>query len=262
MAEIGSFERFLWVVTILLATGLAALVVARKNYNAYPVFFAYILATLTQNLVYVLSYRLWGFSSVIAFKVAWGTQCLVALARALAVAEISRRVLAKYEGIWALGWRIFLSTAALVLAGSWAIGGHSWQLVAVTADRSLEMAIAAGVAALFLFVRHYEVAIEPAVRNLGVGFFLYSCFSVLNDTILERWLAHYATFWNLLGTVIFIVSLLLWTWALRQTQPRVATRLALLPKNEYQSLSPAINARLNALNHQLGHFWHAEGKNS
>lgn len=260
MAEIVSFEKVLWAITMLLATGLAALVVGRKNYKAYPLFFAYILAMLAQNLIIALTYRLWGFSSAVSFKIGWGTQSAVIVVRALAVAEICRRVLAKYQGIWALGWRISLATATFVLAYAWAVGGHSWRLVAVTADRGLELAIAAAILSLFLFIRYYQVAIESAARFLAIGFFLYSSFRVLDDTILERWLQNYVTLWNLLGTLAFIASIALWTSALRRTQPETTVEPQLLSGNLYRTLAPEINARLKGLNEQLQDFWRTEEK--
>jgi hypothetical protein len=259
MAEIASFERFLWAIMMLLAGGLAGVVLYRKNYRVYPLFFAYILAILVQNLVIALSYRLWGFSSAVSFRIRWGTQSVVIVARALAVVEICRRILSKYSGIWALGWRIFFSMATVVLVYSWAVVRHSWQLVAVTADRSLELAMATAILALFLFVRYYQVVVEPAARLLATGFFLYCCFRVLDDTILERWLTHYAMLWNSVGTLSFVGSLLLWTWAMRRTASETTFEPELLSENHYRSLAPEINVRLKTLNEQLSHFWRVEG---
>ena len=260
MAEIATFERFLWAIMMLLAAGLAGVMLYRQNYRVYPLFFGYILAMLVQNLVIALSYRLWGFSSAVSFKIGWGTQSVVIVARALAVVEICRRVLAKYPGIWALGWRIFLAMASVVLVYSWAVGGHSWQLVVVTADRSLELAMATVILALFLFVRYYQVVVEPAARLLATGFFLYSCFRVLDDTILERWLTHYVMLWNSVGTLSFLASLLLWSWGLRRAQPQATAEPELLSESFYRTIAPEINLRLKALNEQLSRFWHVEGK--
>lgn len=260
MTDIATLEGFLWALTMLLATALAAMVVWRKNYKAYPFFFVYVLALLTQNLVFAVTYQLWGFGSVIGYKVGWATQIVVIMARALAVVEICRRVLAKYLGIWALGQRVFLAMAALVLVYSWAVGGHNWQVAAVSLDRGLELAMATSILALFLFMRYYEVSMEPADRLVATGFFLYSCVLALNDTIAERLLTRYAALWNLVGTASFVGSLVLWTWALRRTQPRAIVEPGLVSKNLYRSLSPAINARLKSLNERLGHFWGAEGE--
>jgi hypothetical protein len=52
-------------------------------------------------------------------------------------------------------------------------------------DRGLELAMATVIVLLFVFARYYEVGVEPAVRTMAIGFLLYSCFRVLNDTILE-----------------------------------------------------------------------------
>lgn len=260
VTDIPTFERFLWALTMLLATALAAMVLWRKNYRAYPFFFVYILALLIQGIVGAASYRLWGFGSVSAYKVAWATQIVVIMARALAVIEICRRVLAKYPGIWALGQRIFLAMAFFVLAYSWAVGGHSWQVAALSLDRGLELAMATSILALFLFIRYYDVGMQPADRLLSIGFFLFSCVLVLNDTIMERWLTPYSALWNLVGTASFLVSLVLWNWALRRTQPRATVQPKLLSENLYSSLTPEINARLKALSERLGHFWYPEGK--
>ena len=260
MNDIAIIERFLWGLTMLLSTVLAGMVLWRKNYKAYPFFFTYILALLAQNLVFAVSYRIWGFGSVIGYKIAWGTQLVIVMIRALAAVEICRRILAKYPGIWALGQRIFLAMAILVLAYSWAVGGHSWRVAALSLDRGLELAMAASILALFLFIRYYHVGVEPADRLLAIGFFLFSWVVVLNDTIMERWLAPYSSLWNLVGTASFLVSMVLWTWALRHTQPRTAMEPKLLPADLYSSLTPEINARLKALSERLGHFWYPEGK--
>lgn len=256
MAEILLLERVLWGLTVFLNVALVCLLLYRRNHHVFPFFFVYALLNFFQSVVLFETYRVWGFSSAVSFKIGWGTYNVIGVARALAVVEVCRRVLVKYEGIWALGWRIFLAMASMVLVYSWGVGGHSWQLVAVTADRSLELAIAVTVLSLFLFIRYYEVAVEPAVRTMAIGFFSYSCFRVLNDTILERWLIHYITLWNVLGTVFFLASLLLWSWALRQAQPQATTAPELLSGSFYRALAPEINSRLKALNEQLSHLAH------
>jgi len=113
---------------------------------------------------------------------------------------------------------------------------------------------------LFVFARYYEVGVEPAVRTMAIGFLLYSCFRVLNDTILEGWSHRYATLWNLLGTLSFLASMLLWSWAFRRTQPATTFEAERAPEDLYRTLAPEINARLRELNEQLRHFAHAEGK--
>jgi hypothetical protein len=99
---------------------------------------------------------------------------------------------------------------------------------------------------------------ESTDRSLAIGFFMYSCFSALNNTILERYLQDYARLWNILATLAFLTSLILWSWALRRTRTATATGQSLLPIDVYQSFTPQINLRLRTLNDQLGKIWKPE----
>ena len=260
MAHIFTLASLQWGSAFFLNAALIVLMLYRKNYRAFPFFFLFLLLDFLHGIVIFESYRIWGFNSLVSFKIAWGTRSLVIIAKTLAVAEICWRVLAQYRGIWALGKQILLAMAALVLVCSWALGQHRWFLFAINADRGLHLATAAAILTLFLFMGYYKAPIESAPRLLAIGLFLYSCFNALNNTVFERWLTRYTTLWNLLGTIIFVASLLLWTWALRHTQPATTPTLELLPEDHYRSLSPEINARLKALNDHLSYFWNAEGK--
>jgi hypothetical protein len=128
MTGILGFENILWAVTMLLAVGFAALILWQRNFKTYPQFFAYVAAVLMQNLAFVLSYRLWGFSSEVAFRIGWSAQGLVTLARALAVAEICHRILAKFPGIWGLAWRLLLAAAAFISFYAWAFPEEAGRL--------------------------------------------------------------------------------------------------------------------------------------
>jgi hypothetical protein len=50
----------------------------------------------------------------------------------------------------------------------------------------IELATAAVIVLLLLFARYYDIVVEPPLRLLAAGLCMYSCVSVLNDTILER----------------------------------------------------------------------------
>jgi cytosine/uracil/thiamine/allantoin permease len=95
---------------------------------------------------------------------------------------------------------------------------------------------------------------------LAIGFFLFSCFSLLNDSILERWLYDYDVLWNLAGTLVFIPCLLLWIWAVRETQPKTVLLPEMLPIAVYLEFAPEINFHLKALNEHLNQFWSAEAR--
>ncbi|HKV60583.1 MAG TPA: hypothetical protein VJO16_01610 [Candidatus Acidoferrum sp.] len=262
MDEIVLFERVLWGIGLFLDGVLLALLLGRKNHRVFPAFFVYILADFVQGFVVSVSYRTWGFTSPTASRVAWGTQAIVIAARALAVAQICERVLAKYKGVWALTKRLLLATATVVLLLSWGIAKGSWQFAVLNADRGMELAIASSILVLFLFIRYYGVAVKHSVRAMAIGFFLYSCFHVLNDTILERWMHNYSTSWNLVGTLSMLASQSLWIWVLRERQSVATLEPGLLPEEVYYAVTPEINDRLRKLNDHLGQFWNMVGKRS
>ena len=155
---------------------------------------------------------------------------------------------------------MLLAVVILLLFYSSASARLNWQLAVLYADRGLELTIAVAIVTLFLFVRYYEIEVEPAARSLAIGFLIYSCFSVLNNTILENWMHRYATLWNVLNTFAFMASLLLWMWALRATQPPTAAAPELLSDSVYRTLAPEISLRLKALNEHLSQWWYAEAK--
>jgi hypothetical protein len=247
---------------VFLNGGLLVLLLYRKNHRVFPLFFVYVLFNFLQCFVLFGSYRIWGFNSPVSSRIAWGTQVFVIAARAIAVAQICQRVLAKYQGIWALARRLLVATATVVLLYSWAVARGRWQFAVLNADRGMELAIASVIVILLLFARHYGVAVEPAVQAIAIGFFLYSCFFVLNDTILERWMYDYSTLWNLLGTLAFLASLLVWGRGLRGRQPETTLEPEMLSPEIYRTLAPEINDRLRALNDHLGQLWYVERKRS
>lgn len=260
MLEALTFEKVLWGLTFVLNAGLIVLLLYRQNHRVLPFFSLYMRLNLFQGIVLFAAYQAWGFFSREALRIGWSTQGLVSLARAAAVAEICYLVLAKFTGIWRLASRLLAGAAALVALYTWALSRGSWQFAILNLDRSLELVMATVIVLLFVFVRYYEVAVQSSVRTLAIGFFLYSAFRILDDSILERWLRTFAPLWNLIGTLTFLASLLLWGWALRQKQQHAPPDPELLSEDHYRALSPAINARLKNLNERLGHFWSAQGE--
>lgn len=260
IAGIAQFQQALWAANVAAGVALLILLAVRRHFGTYPAFGLYMVATVSQAGLLFITYRRWGFSSLTAWRIAWGMQGAVICLRVLAVAEVSRHLLACYRGIWAFAWRILLACAALTVLYSLATAKHKWVLAVHTAGRGLDLAIAVVIVALLSFVRYYEVKTSLAARSLAVGFCLYSCFSALNNTFLERYLYNYATLWNLLGMLAFLASLLLWTWAFRKPQIEAGTEQTLLPAGVYQTVAPRINRRLRLLNEQLGQFWNVEIK--
>jgi len=259
LRDIAQFLQILWAVITVTGLFLLVLLAVRRNYRAFPAFSFYILVNLAVTILTFTIYRWWGLSSPTSWRVAWGMQVLVICARALAVVEICKHFLVRYSGIWALARRILLVSAGVVLLYSYLTAKHQWKLVMPSAERGLELSIAAVIVVLLLFARYYHVQANSADRSLAVGFCLYSCFSVLNNTVLERYLDQYVSLWNLLGMLAYLGSLLLWTWALRKPQTEAVAEEALLPAGVYQAIAPQINLRLRLVNEQLSQFWKAEG---
>jgi len=114
---------------------LLAVLLVRKNYRAYPAFSFYISLNLVLGIFLFLIYRRLGFSSRASWYFAWGLQGVAIGARALAVAEVCKHILSRYPGIWALGKRILLGCAGLVLLYSGVAARHRWELAVPRADR-------------------------------------------------------------------------------------------------------------------------------
>ena len=258
IAGIARFQQVLWAVTTAASVALLAVLLARKNYRAYPAFTFYISLNLVLGILMFVIYSRLGFTSRVSWYFAWGLQGVAIGARALAVTEVCKHILSRYPGIWALGKRILLGCAGLVVLYSGVAARHRWEVAVPSADRGLELSIAAVIVVLFLFTRYYEVQAESTDRSLAIGFFLYSCFSGVNDTFLERYLHNYAGLWNLLATLAFLASLLLWSWALRNARTVTVGEQSLLPVGVYQSFTPQINLRLRGLNEQLSKIWKTE----
>ena len=252
---LAHFQQLLWALNAAVGFVLAALLVLRKNDRVYPAFSFYIFLTLAQAALLFLIYRRWGFSSTLAWPVAWTSQAIVMCARALAVAEVCRHLLSRYAGVWALAWRLLLTSAVLVFLFSLLAMRKGWFSVLTIAQLGLELAIAVAIVGLLLFAKFYDVIPTQPLRSLAIGLCLYSCFSVLNNTAWERFLDQYDALWNLLGMLAFLASLLLWIVALRVPSLAPTREELLLPGSVYPNFSPQINLRLHLLNKQLSQFW-------
>ncbi|GAC1619118.1 MAG: hypothetical protein PVS2B2_02930 [Candidatus Acidiferrum sp.] len=255
MLGFSQTQNFLWTATIGMEAILLGLLIIRRHYRDFPFFSTYVLGVILQSAVLFFSYRRWGYGSHISVQVAWISQGVVILLRALVVAELCRRLVGPYRGIWALTWRILLACAAVVLSYSLLFSQFAVHLAIVNADRGLELTIATVVVVLFLFACYYGIAPDSRIHFLAVGLCLYSCIYVLNDTFLERWMDSFSIVWNYLGMVGFLVSMVLWLWGFRKQQTMEVFSAVLLPKEIYKSFSPQLNLQLRHLNDRLSLYW-------
>jgi hypothetical protein len=251
---IDNLEAAAWALSIALRVFLIALLVVKRNHVRFPFFFLYVAATLVHGIELVLVYRYAGFYSSFARCAAWSTQGFVVLFRALAIIELCREVFAKYAGIRGFILRVLAVVVALVLLFALLAGGNSVQLRILYANRAASLALSFMTVAILLFARYYFVKVNAQTRSLALGFFLYSCFSAVNDTVLETLLQRFAALWNFLDTVSFIGCLLIWFWAARRTVPHPEMEPERIPADAYQDLSSEMNRRLAAISNRLSDF--------
>jgi len=114
---------------------------------------------------------------------------------------------------------------------------------------------------LLLFARYYGLPMDNLDRSLCVGFCLYSCFTVVNDSLLEKWVNSYMNLWSFLGVLTYLASLLLWLGAARAyTETAPARDPLTMPHALYGKLSSELNVRLRLLNDHLNQLLKTGGQ--
>src|SRR5690348_813299 len=250
-----SLDKTLWMLNIAVQVVLLAVLVARKEHRRFPAFCAYLGVNLLQALLFAMMFSFSEYVAPRAWKIGWASQAVVVAARVLAVGELCRHALARYRGVWALGWRLLTGLALGVLVFAVALGGFDLRSGVVTLDLGSELAIAAATAGLFAFAKYYDVLVEEPTRTMGAAFCLYSCCYVLNDLLLKHYLSNYERIWNLAGMAAFFATVCLWGWAFRAPVRSQARKPVLLQPDVYRHLIPEMNRSLADLNEQLSHFW-------
>jgi len=251
MTGIGDIEWAAWALSVSLQLGLIVIVFYRRNERRFPLFTVYVAAAMLQSIAQFVIYKYWGFGSRRTLVISWSVQGLVIVFRLLAVLELCRLVFHGYRGIWVVISRALILLFAVVACSAMLLGRRGSGLEVLHADGATGVALAAAVVGLFLMARYYEVQAREPISAMAVGFFLYSCFTMLNDTVLEAWLSSYAQLWNFLSILAFIGTLLVWSWALRRAYPEAEFTPELLPSAVYRTLSPEVNLRLRMLNERL-----------
>jgi hypothetical protein len=250
-----------WVLTTLLELVLLGYLLRKKLYRSHPAFFAYLLVAIGQSAVVAATYHFLGARSDSAYTIAWGTQAVVVCARWLAVVEIAKKTLAKYSGIWAMATRILIGIGACALVYAVVASRMHWDLAVLNGDRAAELCTAGFIVGMFLFVRYYGIAMPPFERMLAIGFCLYSCCVVINDSIYENWSHSTGMLWGYLDLVTYMASLILWITAARSYSEVSNTVLQPeLTPERYAELSQKLNSRLLLLNHRLDHLFRSEDR--
>jgi hypothetical protein len=258
MSQLETIQNAIWALCLIAQAALLVFLWKHRTYRQYPGFTIYVLVNVVQGILLLLTRFLWGNRGALLYQVGWATQGFVLVARTFAVAELCRRILKSYRGIWALAWRLLTVCAAVIIAYSFLVANWRWDRAVLAADRGFELAIAGVIVLLFIFARYYGVPVAGPDRLLAVGFCLYSCAVVVNNTLLEKFFYQYYAFWNITTLIVYFLSLMTWIRAMRSPVSVAEKRPAMLEGTIYQELSPEINFRLRLLNEQLLSIWKTE----
>ncbi len=261
MSETLNLANLAWAVTTIAELILLFYLLRRELFRSHPVFSAYILIAILQTVLVVATYGIWGAHSFRAWLIFWLSQIVVEIARFAAVVEVARRILSPFSGIWALGRRVLLVAAGGVLIYAALLSREYWYKLPLNVDRGVGLAVAAVIVTLLLFARYYGLPMDNLDRSLCMGFCLYSCFCVINDSLFDKWLFAYLNLWSFLGVLTFLASLLLWIGAARAYSETAPARdPVIVPKELYGKLSSELNVRLRLLNEHLNQLMNSGGQ--
>ncbi len=241
-----------WAMTTGLEVVLLASLVQRKAVQYYPYFTAYIVAALLQSVGIAVLYRIEGLGEVTVWGIAWGTQALVTLMRFLVLVEFAGKILTAYAGIRMLARRLMAGVGLAVLGYVLLFSAGKWDWMLMNGVRGLELAMAASIVTMLLFARYYRLPLRRLPGALAVGLCLYSSFYVINYSLLEKVVKRYTDFWNFLGILTFLASLMVWLRvAMQYRVEEEATQPAIISQEVYGKLSSEVNLRLYLLNRQV-----------
>jgi hypothetical protein len=252
MSETLNLPNVAWALSTIAEVALFIYLVRRKLFRSHPLFSTYILLAILQTVLVVATYGIWGSRSFRAWLTFWISQAVVETARFAAIVEVVRRILCPYSGIWALGRRVLLLAVAGVSVYAVLLSREYWYNLSLNVDRGVGLAGAVVIVTLLLFARYYALPTNNLDRSLCMGFCLYSCFIVINDSLLEKWVNSYMNFWSFLGVLTFLASVFIWLGAVRAYSETAPARgPVVIPRELYGKLSSELNVRLRLLNEHL-----------
>jgi hypothetical protein len=260
MSALLTLRNVFWTATTLCELVLIIYLIRGKLVRSHFWLFLYLCCTVLQSVLAVITYNLLDdFKGAATRNIIWSSQGVVIIMRFSAVCEMARRILARFSGIWALAQRLLLIVAVTVLIYTAVFSDQRFSMMILTVDRGAELAIAAFIVGLLLFARYYMLEINPLDRALSIGFCLYSCFYVINDSLLEKWMGPYGGFWGFMDIITFLACLCIWIQSVRVYAPaRAYVTPQTVPSDLYGTLSPEVNTRLRLLNDQLAQLLRSE----
>jgi|ERR1700683_436188 len=242
-----------WIIALALEVTLALFAIRRGFLRQLPIF------TLYLSLVALLQIGYWGIlignglNAPVTFWTYWATQGVLVFFRGMVIGELARRILAPYQGVWALA-RLILLVVAAVLLGIAAVAAYHNQhtLIAFisTLERGLEFAVVGTLGVIIAFTRYYEIDIERPLMLIAIGLVFYSAVELANSHVLATWLKSYFSVWAEIRIDSFVIAQVLWLTAVwKPIAARV--RPAMLQPAVYREMVPAMNFQLRQLNGRL-----------
>lgn len=264
MSSMPIIVKCIWAASSAAQLILLFILLYKRNFRKAPFFSAYIVLNLCQaGFIFVLLSFFPGISKTTFVELSWASESVTLIAQALAATEILGMTLRQYLGIWGLGWRVLAATSAfVVMIVALTSSGHTASERVFELNRGYHLTFATALIACLLLVRYYSVKVPNAYKLILGGFCLNSCVEVLINTFVQilfrkGFAVHQAT-WQLLTTLSFVASLIIWIIALRKPFPAKDWQVASLPAASYRQLSPEINAQLHLINDRLMRLWKLE----
>ncbi len=264
MTGLLTLRNFLWLTTTSAEVVLFFSLCWRNLRTTYTAFSVYILSTIAQSALAVFCYTYWGFNAPRTSTVIWGSQGVVISLRFAATFALARGILSTYQGLWSLAKRVLGTVGVCTVFYSLVVAKKQVSYLVLNLDRGMELTIAAFVVGLLLFARFYLLPVSRLDRALAIGFSLYSCFYVVNDTLFETLHNSFVALWGYLDILTFLASLLIWIQAVYVYSELTFTEMAprRMAEGSYSTISPELNVRLKHLNDQVAQLLHAGNQRS
>jgi hypothetical protein len=233
-----------------------------------PFFTGYLTSLVLSTIFVWFVYRTFDFGSWTAYETAWITSGIVLVARGLAIGELCFCVLRVHPGIWALAKIILLAVSFLFLlhAGFESLSRPYWLgTFVLSLDRDLELSATAALIVLLMIGRYYQLELNRLGRRIAAGLCITSVSVLTSDAEMAwafashppSWPGYVAcmgrtqVWWYAFRSLPADCALIMWIDVLREPGSTTRSSPALLPASAYRELSPAVNARLRALDARL-----------
>jgi hypothetical protein len=270
-------ERLLALASLSFQIILCGFVFVRSAHRLLPLLATFVCAVLASTIYLVLMTLYFGFDSSALYFAYWVSVFLFVTTRSLAIAELCRYGLRSYRGIWALVWRV-LTVLSIFLVAHAAISAwgqpNGVAIYWTSFARDFALASIIILAVLFLFRHYYGLALDTLPRLIAIGMCFTCAVDTIGNTILlnlqkgylfpwflpsqkalwpsmEPLVRRVNDIWSTVHLLAFMISMGIWSYALRKPLLEPMESPELLPVEVYRELSPAINMRLATFNDRM-----------